>query len=137
LRKNERKVPEPKTTANGKAQIGPRPEVAPLSERIRGRELVLFKPGIRWDDKPHVSGFVYGLAYISPRCANGGSCGSSPALEVLYLVAIAGGIVLGVLGWIQQKWNRGPVAWLLAWVRRRRQAREEQPKGASDDPFGH
>jgi hypothetical protein len=75
----------------------------------------------------------YSLTFISPHsveCANGGSCGNSPVIEVLFLVALAIGLVVGTLGWVQQKWHRGPGQWVLRWIRARRESRERP------DPFG-
>jgi uncharacterized membrane protein YeiB len=73
---------------------------------------------------------LHSPAYISPRCANGGSCGS-PVIEVLLLIALGIGLVVGVLGWVQQKWHRGPGEWVLRWLRARYKQAGEPP-----DPFG-
>jgi hypothetical protein len=71
------------------------------------------------------------LGYISPQCANGGSCGS-PIEEVLVLVLIVGGLIVGVVGWVYERWHRGPLAWLVRGLRR-----VFKTDAGSDDPFGN
>jgi hypothetical protein len=75
---------------------------------------------------------IYVLGYISPQCAKGGPCGSGgPIGEIALLAVLALGFVFGVLAWVQQRWNRGPVAWFLRWRGITRKAEDEPP-----NPFG-